>query len=95
MYNFSLHPTKTHPSGDLFVNDYEIWIEHELNEEFLDKLPNTTQISIIMVTNEFRLMRYYLDLEQNKSKCKFIKLSNAHNKKSTHTMMLNNIELID
>lgn len=95
MYNFSLHPTKTHPSGDLFVNDYEIWIEHELNEEFLDKLPNTTQISIIMVTNEFRLMRYYLDLEQNKAKCKFIKLSNAHNKKATHTMMLNNIELID
>ena len=27
----------------------------------------------------FRLMRYYLDLEQNKAKCKFIKLSDAHN----------------
>ena len=84
MYNFSLHPTKTHPSGDLFVNDYEIWIEHELNEEFLDKLPNTTQISIIMVTNEFRLMRYYLDLEQNKSKCKFIKLSDVHKEGNRH-----------
>ena len=81
MYNFSLHPTETHPSGDLFVNDYEIWIEHELNEEFLDELPNTTQISIIMVTNEFRLMRYYLDLEQNKAKCKFIKLSDSYIKK--------------
>ena len=79
MYNFSLHPTETHPSGDLFVNDYEIWLEHELNEEFLDELPNTTQISIIMVANEFRLMRYYLDLEQNKAKCKFIKLNDAHN----------------
>ena len=81
MYNFSLHPTETQPSGDLFVNDYEIWMEHELNEEFLDELPNTTQISIIMVTNEFRLMRYYLDLEQNKAKCKFIKLSDSYIKK--------------
>ena len=89
MYNFSLHPTETHPSGDLFVNDYEIWIEHELNEEFLDELPNTTQISIMMITNEFRLMRYYLDLKQNKAKCKFIKLNDAHN--NGKQMKMNNI----
>ena len=77
MYNFSLHPTKTHPSGDLFVNDYEICIEHELSDEFLNDFPNTSQISIMIITNEFRLMHYYL--EQNKAKCKFIKLCDAHN----------------
>ena len=77
MYNFSLHPTKTHPSGDLFVNDYEICIEHELSDEFLNDFPNTSQISIMIITNEFRLMHYYL--EQNKAKCKFIKLSDTHN----------------
>ena len=79
MYNFSLHPTKTHPSGDLFVNDYEICIEHELSDEFLNDFPNTSQIGIKMITNELRVMHHYLDLQQNKVKCKFIKLSNAHN----------------
>jgi len=76
MYNFSLHPTETHPSGDLFINDYEIWIEHELCDDFLNKFPDTSQISIMIITNEFRLMHYYL--EQNKSKCKFIKFSDIN-----------------
>ena len=93
MYNFSLHPTKTHPSGDLFVNDYEIWIEHELCNDFLNKFPNTSQISIIIITNEFRLMRYYLDLEQNKAKCKFIKLSDINENYKQY--MKNKVEEID
>ena len=32
-----------------------------------------------MITNELRVMHHYLDLEQNKVKCKFIKLSDAYN----------------
>ena len=43
----------------------------------VNDFPNTSQISIMIITNEFRLMHYYL--EQNKAKCKFIKLSDTHN----------------
>ena len=93
MYNFSLHPTETHPSGDLFVNNFEIWIEHELCDDFLNKFPDTSQISIKMITNEFRLMRYYLDLEQNKAKCKFIKLSDINENYKQY--MKNTVEQID
>jgi len=68
-YNFALYPDYTCPSGDFFLNDLNINIDHNLTDEFARNNKNVTVEFIIKGT---KFVRYYID-ENGKTRCKFVR----------------------
>jgi hypothetical protein len=79
IYEFplSLFPKSFHPSGDFFVNDFNVSLIVSLGE-----IPKETlydNMSLVLVINKMKLIRYYID-ENNDCKCKWIHLEDAFGK---------------
>jgi hypothetical protein len=72
LYNFSLNPHCYHPSGDFFRNEYEVNIKHNFSDEFIEDINNNQKISISLITNETKFIKYYKNNEEDeKIRCKY------------------------
>ena len=68
-YNFALYPDYTCPSGDFFLNDLNMNIDHNFIGEFLQ---NNKNVNVQFIVKGTKFVRYYID-ENGKTRCKFVR----------------------
>jgi len=74
----SLFPENYHPSGDFFVNDFNVSLIVSLNEIYNKNFNCDDNIYLILAINKMQFIRYYID--NGIPKCKFMNIHDISNK---------------